>query len=118
MGCRAQIFWFCAGLVHCPPPSATPPARSVPSDLGPPGRLEQGREIGQHEQRPREVCERGRQNAAGGAALEAEEHARRGSCEHERGVAGGGGRGGGGERGLDEGGGGLGPGGGEAGGGG
>ncbi len=25
MGCRAQIFWFCVGLVHCLPPSATPP---------------------------------------------------------------------------------------------
>jgi hypothetical protein len=29
MGCRAQIFWFCVGLVHWPPPSATPPVRSV-----------------------------------------------------------------------------------------
>jgi len=31
MGCRAQIVWFCVGLVHCPPPSAAPPVRSVAS---------------------------------------------------------------------------------------
>ena len=88
------------GLVRCPPPSASPPARSVTSDLGRPGRREQGRDVAQHEERPREVAERRSQDAAGGAALEAEEHAGRGPGEHERGVAGHGGRGGVGEGGL------------------
>src|SRR4249919_3503243 len=102
MGCGAQIFWFCVGLVYCPPPSATPPVRSGTGDVGPPGCLEQGREVAQHEERPCEVGERGGQDAAGGAALEAEKDTRGGPCEHERGVAGRGGGGGVGEGGLGE----------------
>ena len=77
--------------------------RSGRSDLGRPGRLEQGREVVQHEEGPGEVGERGGQDAAGGVALEAEEHAGRGSCEHECGVAGRGCGGGVGEGGLGEG---------------
>lgn len=103
MGCRAQIFRFCVGMVHCPPPSAAPPVRSGRSDLGPRGRREQGRETAQHEERPCEVGERRSQDATGGAVLEAEEHACRGPCEQERGIAGRGGGGGVGEGGLDEG---------------
>src|ERR1039457_1707648 len=104
MGCRAQIFWFCVGLVHCLPPSATPPVRSVPGDLGRPGRLEQGREVAQHEERPCEVGERRGQDATGGPALEAEKNTRGGPGEYERGVAGRGCRGGGGEGGWGDGG--------------
>jgi hypothetical protein len=100
MDCRAQIVWFCVGLVHCPPPSAKPPVRSVASDLRPPGRREQGRKVAQHEERPCEVAERRGQDAAGGAALEAEKHAGRSPGEHERGVTG---RGGGGKGGFDDG---------------
>jgi hypothetical protein len=50
MGCGAQIFWFCVGLVHCPPPSVTPPVRLGTGDVGRPGCLEQGREVAQHEE--------------------------------------------------------------------
>lgn len=42
MGCRAQVYWFRVGLVHCLAPSATPLVRSVPGDPGRAGAWERG----------------------------------------------------------------------------